>query len=96
MQPHEPGRLGIGIKTQVPSLFNGLGVWKNVWLAARRIHSAQQTDRITRKTLELIGALRATAGQLTFNGTDVTRAARQSRAALGMACVPQGRHLSGL
>ena len=47
MQPHDPGRLGIGIKTQVPSLFNGLSVWENVWLSARRLNSTAQADRIT-------------------------------------------------
>ncbi len=55
MQPHEPGRLGIGIKTQVPSLFNGLTVWENVWLSARRVNSNQQAERITRETLERVG-----------------------------------------
>ena len=55
MQPHEPGQLGIGIKTQVPSLFNGLTVWENVWLSARRVNSNQQADRITRETLERVG-----------------------------------------
>jgi branched-chain amino acid transport system ATP-binding protein/urea transport system ATP-binding protein len=55
MQPHDPGRLGIGIKTQVPSLFNGLSVWENVWLSARRINSTSQADRITRETLERVG-----------------------------------------
>jgi branched-chain amino acid transport system ATP-binding protein/urea transport system ATP-binding protein len=55
MQPHDPGRLGIGIKTQVPSLFNGLTVWENVWLSARRVNSNQQADRITRETLERVG-----------------------------------------
>lgn len=55
MLPHEPGRLGIGIKTQVPSLFNGLSVWENVWLSARRLNSAQQAERITRETLERVG-----------------------------------------
>ena len=55
MQPHEPGRLGIGIKTQVPSLFNGLTVWENVWLSARRVNSNQQADRVTRETLERVG-----------------------------------------
>mgnify|MGYP000579534176 CR=1 FL=1 len=54
MQPHEPGRLGIGIKTQVPSLFNGLSVWENVWLSARRTNSKQQAERITRDTLERV------------------------------------------
>jgi branched-chain amino acid transport system ATP-binding protein/urea transport system ATP-binding protein len=55
MQPHEPGRLGIGIKTQVPSLFNGLSVWENVWLSARRINSTTQANRITGETLERVG-----------------------------------------
>lgn len=55
MQPHEPGRLGIGIKTQVPSLFNGLSVWENVWLSARRLNSSVQANRITGETLERVG-----------------------------------------
>jgi branched-chain amino acid transport system ATP-binding protein len=57
MLPHEPGRLGIGIKTQVPSLFNGLSVWENVWLSARRVNSAESAERITRETLERVGML---------------------------------------
>ena len=36
MQTHEIARLGVGIKTQVPSVFNGLSVRENVWLSARR------------------------------------------------------------
>ena len=35
---HEIVRLGVGIKTQVPSVMNGLTVEENLWLAARRIH----------------------------------------------------------
>ena len=35
---HEVVRLGVGIKTQVPSLMNGLTVQENLWLSARRIH----------------------------------------------------------
>jgi ABC-type uncharacterized transport system ATPase subunit len=37
-RPHRIVQLGVGIKTQVPSLMNGLTVEENVWLAARRIH----------------------------------------------------------
>ena len=36
--PHKIVRLGVGIKTQVPSVMNGLSVEENLWLAARRIH----------------------------------------------------------
>jgi branched-chain amino acid transport system ATP-binding protein/urea transport system ATP-binding protein len=57
MQPHDPGRLGIGIKTQVPSLFNGLSVWENVWLSARRAHGAAKAERVTASTLERVGMM---------------------------------------
>ncbi len=35
---HQIVRLGVGIKTQVPSVMNGLTVRENLWLSARRIH----------------------------------------------------------
>lgn len=35
---HEIMRLGVGVKTQVPSVMNGLTVHENLWLAARRVH----------------------------------------------------------
>ena len=35
---HEIVRLGVGIKTQVPSVMNGMTVRENLWLAARRVH----------------------------------------------------------
>ena len=36
LQAHEIARLGIGIKTQVPSVFNGLSARDNLWIAAAR------------------------------------------------------------
>jgi len=33
---HHIVRLGVGVKTQVPSVLNGLSVQENLWLAARR------------------------------------------------------------
>jgi len=39
---HEIGRLGIGIKNQVPDVFDGLPVRENVWLAARRANAKPQ------------------------------------------------------
>jgi branched-chain amino acid transport system ATP-binding protein len=36
LQAHEIARLGVGIKTQVPSVFNGLSVRDNLWIAAAR------------------------------------------------------------
>ena len=41
----------------------------------------------------LIGALRTGAGTVRFSGTDITRAAPNVRAKLGMAYVPQGREI---
>ena len=34
--PHEIARLGVGIKTQVPNVFNGLSVRENVFIGAAR------------------------------------------------------------
>jgi branched-chain amino acid transport system ATP-binding protein len=36
LQAHDIARLGIGVKTQVPSVFNGLSVRENLWIAAAR------------------------------------------------------------
>ncbi len=51
-QPHEIARLGIGIKTQVPNVFDGLSVDENIWLAARRWHGAARARALTGNTLE--------------------------------------------
>ncbi len=50
--PHAIARLGVGIKTQVPSVMNGLTVRENVWLGARRSNRSRKADRITAETLE--------------------------------------------
>jgi branched-chain amino acid transport system ATP-binding protein/urea transport system ATP-binding protein len=36
--PNQIARLGVGIKTQIPNVFNGLTVHENVFVAARRSH----------------------------------------------------------
>ena len=38
-------RMGIGIKTQVPNVFNGLSVRENLYLSARRHRSARRARR---------------------------------------------------
>src|SRR5436309_6780443 len=45
LDPFAIARLGIGIKTQVPSVFDGLSVREQVWLAARRRHGERQARR---------------------------------------------------
>ena len=52
---HEIARLGIGIKTQVPNVFDGLSVRENIWLSANRIHSGARADSTVDETLEHIG-----------------------------------------
>src|SRR5262245_46731870 len=41
-EAHEIGRLGIGIKNQVPDVFDGLPVRENLWLAARGANANPQ------------------------------------------------------
>ncbi len=49
--PHEIARLGVGIKTQVPNVFNGLSVRENVFIAAARRRSARQARAVVERTL---------------------------------------------
>lgn len=66
-RPNQIVRLGVGIKTQVPSVMNGLSVWDNLWLAARRIHGHDGTrpevDRVV-ATLGLAAIARRAVGEL--------------------------------
>jgi len=54
-QAHEVARLGIGIKTQVPSVFDGLSVRENIWLAASRLHSVRAANAAVDAMLERVG-----------------------------------------
>jgi urea ABC transporter ATP-binding protein UrtD len=44
LQRHEIARLGVGIKTQVPSVFDGLSVVQSLRIAARRARNAQDVQ----------------------------------------------------
>ena len=61
--PHEVAALGVGIKTQVPSVFDGLDVEENIWLSARRRHSKARARIMTAETLERLrlGEIRSRA-----------------------------------
>jgi branched-chain amino acid transport system ATP-binding protein len=52
---HSIARRGIGIKTQVPNLFDGLTVREHLWLSARRTNPADRTREIVDEILERIG-----------------------------------------
>ncbi|HYL19055.1 MAG TPA: ATP-binding cassette domain-containing protein [Burkholderiales bacterium] len=64
---HEIVRLGVGIKTQVPSVMNGLTVQENLWLSARRIHgwagASGAVDEVAAE-LRLGDVLRRLVGEL--------------------------------
>jgi urea ABC transporter ATP-binding protein UrtD len=60
---HQIARMGIGIKTQVPSVFDGLSVRENIWLAASRIQSSERLNAVVDEMLERI-SLTAAATRL--------------------------------
>ena len=53
-QTHEIVARGIGIKTQVPNLFEGLSAYENINLAASRTNPADGAARVTGEMLELM------------------------------------------
>ncbi len=55
LDPFAIARLGIGIKTQVPSVFDGLSVREQVWLAARRRHGEREARRKAGYAIDWIG-----------------------------------------
>ena len=62
-ETHEVARLGIGIKTQVPSVFDGLSVRENVWIAASRGRPVRRADETVDEILSRI-ALTGVADRL--------------------------------
>ncbi len=60
-------RLGVGIKTQVPSVMNGLTVEENIWLSARRVNEradAQARVAEVMQQVSLEGIARREVGEL--------------------------------
>ena len=65
--PHEISRLGIGIKNQVPDVFDGITVHENLWLAARFRHDpASARDKVDEimERLELASIADSLVGEL--------------------------------
>lgn len=50
--PHQVAALGVGIKTQVPNLMDGLDVFENIWMAARRFLPMQDAMRKASEVIE--------------------------------------------
>jgi branched-chain amino acid transport system ATP-binding protein len=65
--PHAIASLGVGIKTQVPSVLDGLTAFENIWLAARRFLSVTDANRMTDEVisrLSLGDIINSDVGQL--------------------------------
>ena len=63
VEPHNIAQRGVGIKTQVPSVFDGLTVRENLWLAASRVHRGARVRAAVDAMLERLG-LAAVASRL--------------------------------
>jgi branched-chain amino acid transport system ATP-binding protein len=55
MAMHQIARVGIGIKNQVPSVFERLAVHENLWIAARSRHPARGAGRTVDAVIERLG-----------------------------------------
>jgi branched-chain amino acid transport system ATP-binding protein len=49
---HGIARRGVGTKTQVPSVFDGLSVREHVWVATRIRHDSRRANQVVDETLE--------------------------------------------
>jgi len=52
---HAIARLGVGIKTQVPNVFDGLSARDNIWTAATRVAPGRIADQRTDQAMERVG-----------------------------------------
>ncbi|PHP68658.1 ABC transporter ATP-binding protein [Zhengella mangrovi] len=50
--PHWVARLGVGVKTQVPSVMDGLTVRENIWLSAYRTHGREKARHLADDAIE--------------------------------------------
>ena len=51
-ESHEIAGLGVGIKTQVPNLFDGLTAYENLWLSSRRWHGDARANTLVKETID--------------------------------------------
>lgn len=55
LQPHQIARAGIGIKFQVPRVYDRLAVAENLWLSARFRHGRRRAAAVVDRVLDEIG-----------------------------------------
>ena len=49
---HQIAQRGVGVKTQIPNVMNGLSVYENIWLSARRRFMKSEANRMAAQMLE--------------------------------------------
>jgi branched-chain amino acid transport system ATP-binding protein/urea transport system ATP-binding protein len=54
-QPHQIARMGVAIKNQIASVYSGLSVRENIWVAGRRLHRGDELERSVTAILNEIG-----------------------------------------
>ena len=77
--PHEIASLGVGIKTQVPSVLDGLTAYENIWLAARRFLSVTEAKRMTDEVIS-----RLSLGDITNSNVGQLAHGERQRVELGI------------
>jgi branched-chain amino acid transport system ATP-binding protein len=53
--PHQIARMGVAIKNQIASVYSGLSVRENIWVAGRRLHRGDELERSVTAILNEIG-----------------------------------------
>ncbi len=87
---HEIARRGVGIKTQVPSVFDGLTVRENLWLAATRMHRGAQARAAVDACSSVLAcrpSLRALSVSLRMGNVNGSNSAWCSRPILISCCL---------
>ena len=81
--PHQIARMGVAIKNQIPSVYGGLSVRENIWLAGRRAHRGRELER---------------AVETSWRRSASTIPARRSKGRRAVACpsaMGRARHAAG-
>ena len=80
--PHEIAALGVGIKTQVPNVMDGLTVFENIWMAARRFHTASEASDKAADMIDRLGL-----GQIAKTHLGTLAHGERQRVELGLVAV---------
>lgn len=80
--PHQIASLGVGIKTQTPNVMDGLSVFENIWLAARRNHGTTEANHRAQEVIE-----RLALGKIAYNELGLLAHGERQQVELGIVAV---------